>query len=322
MKQKKKHLGWTSSRAILFAVGLLGSTQTFAASSVTSDASTILLAPTFLGGLALASLDATQPTKLGAIYAVYDAEAIGRYLEPSATEATGIDPIQTAAIIPGVFGSVAIPMRNFPVSARWAPIYRAISGCAGNNCGQKNKAFTAVVKTAREKGFLEKLDGVNRGVNGLIAYKRDKAVYGSLDHWAKPTEILKRGAGDCEDFAILKMAALLAAGIPAQSMSLVVLQDSQKGVFHAVLSVTTGSGTFILDNVRNNVVKDTSLPSYVPLYSFSTNRAWIHGSKAGGAQVAETKDGFASIAPGEGSQELAPIRRKVKKAGWMPSVGG
>ena len=178
-----------------------------------------------------------------------------------------------------------------------------------------------MVKTAREKGFLEKLDGINRGVNGLIAYKRDKAVYGSLDHWAKPAEILKRGAGDCEDFAILKMAALLDAGIPAQSMSLVVLQDSQKGVFHAVLSVSTGSGTFILDNVRNNVVKDTSLPSYVPLYSFSTDRAWIHGSKAGSAQVAETKGGFASIAPGEGSSgDRSPPARPRKPAGCPQST--
>lgn len=308
---------------MLFAVGFVASTQTFAANSLMRDEPALLRAPAFLGGLVLGDLDkAVPPAGLSAVYSAYDVEAIGRYLEPTTAEVTGIDPIQTAAIIPGVFGSVAIPMKNFPVSARWAPIYRAISGCAGNACGQKSAGFATVVKSARTQGFLEKLDGVNRGVNGLIAYKRDKAVYGSLDHWAKPDEILKRGAGDCEDFAILKMAALLDAGIPAQSMSLVVLQDSKKGVFHAVLSVATGSGTFILDNVRNNVVKDTSLHTYVPLYSFSTNRAWIHGSKAGSAQVAETKGGFVSIAPGEGSQEVAATRRKTRKAGWMPAVDG
>jgi len=322
MKQKQKYLGWTISRAILLAVGLLGSTQAFAASSPTAGVAGELPAPAFLGGLALADLAAESATKLGAIYAAYDTEAIGRYLKPAAVAGPiGIDPMQTAAIIPGVFGSVAIPMKNFPVSARWAPIYRAISSCSGGACGQKSKAFAMVVGTARSKGFLEKLDGINRGVNGLIAYKRDKTVYGSLDHWAKPGEILKRGAGDCEDFAILKMAALLDAGIPAHSMSLIVLQDSQKGVFHAVLSVATGSGTFILDNVRNNVVKDTSLPAYVPLYSFSTDRAWIHGSKTGSAQVAETKGGFASIAPGEGPQKAVSARRP-KKAGWMPRIDG
>ena len=280
----------------------------------------MLHTPAFLGGLTIVDFGTVQPTRFGAVHAAYDVEAIGRYLEPSAFETTGIDPMQTAAIIPGVFRSVAIPMKNFPVSARWTPIFRAISGCAGNACGRKSQSFTRMVRAARQEGFLAKIDRVNRGVNGLITYRRDKAVYGSLDHWAKPAEILKRGAGDCEDFAILKMAALLDAGIPAQSMSLVVLQDSQKGVFHAVLSVATGSGIFILDNVRNNVVKDTSLPSYVPLYSFSTNRAWIHGSKTGGVQVAETKGSFASIAPGEGPQLTPPMR--PRRAGWMPATGG
>ncbi|MEP9387688.1 transglutaminase-like cysteine peptidase [Mesorhizobium sp. KR9-304] len=274
--------------------------------------------PAFVGGLRVAEPVAAVSTTTFT-YRAYDAEAIGRYLEREAGN-PGIDPVQTAAIIPGVFRSFAIPMKNFPVSGRWAPIYRAVSACAGNACGSKHRAFNKMVGSARQAGFLAKLERVNRGVNGMIVYRRDKAVYGNLDHWAKPVEILYRGAGDCEDFAILKMAALVDAGIPAQSMSLVVLQDSQNGVFHAVLSVTTGSGIFILDNVRNNVVKDTNLPSYVPLYSFSTDRAWIHGYKTGGSQVAEAKGGFASIAPGEGPQPATPTR--PMRPGWMPAVGG
>lgn len=316
MQKKQKSISRTVPTAIALAIALF-STDATAASAVRA-LSAGSEQPAFLGGLQITSAATPVATPVTA-YRPYDAEAIGRYLR-SALDDPGIDPVQTAAIIPGVFRSFAIPMKNFPVSARWAPIYRAISGCAGNACGQKDKDFANLVGAARQQGFLAKLDRVNRGVNGLIAYSRDKVVYGSLDHWAKPAEILKRGAGDCEDFAILKMAALVDAGVPAQSMSLVVLQDSEKGVFHAVLSVATGSGTFILDNVRNNVVKDTSLPSYVPLYSFSTNRAWIHGSKAGGAQVAETKGGLTSIAPGEGPQNVAPARRK--RPGWMPAVGG
>ena len=267
------------------AIGLFGWTTTAANAAV---------APAKLSGSGAASIrwrpadraSRSRPSSAATFaYRTYDAEAIGRYLQQDAGN-PGIDPVQTAAIIPGVFRSFAIPMKNFPVSARWAPIYRAVSACAGNACGEQEAGLSPRWSTsARQAGFLAKLERVNRGVNGMIAYRRDKAVYGSLDHWAKPAEILNRGAGDCEDFAILKMTALIDAGVPAQSMSLVVLQDSQKGVFHAVLSVATGSGIFILDNVRNNVVKDTSLPSYVPLYSFSTDRAWIHGSKTGGSQV-------------------------------------
>lgn len=315
--QKKQNYFVGISAAMLLAIGPFGST----AIATSATAPTQLASPDasiFLGGLRIMEPDTALATPV-AVFRAYDGEAIGRHLQPAADD-PGIDPVQTAAIIPGVFRSVAIPMKNFPVSARWAPIYRAISGCAGNACGEKNTDFAKMVGAARKDGFLAKLERVNRGVNGLVAYKRDKALYGSLDRWAKPAEILKRGAGDCEDYVILKMAALVDAGIPAQSMSLVVLRDSQKGFFHAVLSVATGSGTFILDNVLNSVVKDTSLPSYVPLYSFSADRAWIHGSKTGGAQVAETTGGFASIAPGEGSQASAPVR--PKRAGWMPAVGG
>jgi hypothetical protein len=63
-------------------------------------------------------------------------------------------------------------------------------------------------------------------------------LYGKLDYWATPAEILLRGSGDCEDFAILKMTALIRAGLPGNTLSLVVVRDNGRGVFHAVLAVT------------------------------------------------------------------------------------
>ncbi|MBX3582646.1 MAG: transglutaminase-like cysteine peptidase [Rhizobiaceae bacterium] len=259
MKNSNKYCFHRFSRAFLLSFGLVGSTVSVA-NAADAAPPPGLEGSGFLGGLRIAEQASARPAPAH-IYRAYDAEAIGRYLQQPAHN-PGIDPIQTAAIIPGVFRSFAIPMKNFPVSARWAPIYRAIGACVGTACQSKSPAFAKIVQSARQMGFLAKLEKVNRGVNELITYRRDKATYGSLDHWAKPSEILTRGAGDCEDFAILKMAALMDAGVPPQSMSLVVLQDSQKGVFHAVLSVTTGSGIFILDNVRDSVVKDISLPSH------------------------------------------------------------
>ena len=325
MQQQKSQYKSAIAAGLLLSIGLLGSSNhAWAETGVEQTAKPLwaIQSQHFLGGIALERVGTgSAVSRIGTLFRAYDPEAVGRFLDgPVTDDAPGIDPMQTAAIIPGVFGSVAIPMRNFPVSARWTPVYRAITNCSADACGGTNAGFRDIVKTAQGKGFREKLAGINRGVNGLITYRRDKAVYGSVDYWAKPAEILGRGAGDCEDFAILKMAALLAAGIPAQSMSLVVLQDHHKGVFHAVLSVATGSGTFILDNVRNNVVKDTSLSSYVPLYSFSTDRAWIHGSKSGNAQLAEMKGGLSAIAPGEGpvAVEEAALRAPAKRPGWLP----
>jgi predicted transglutaminase-like cysteine proteinase len=287
--------------AAFFAVALQG-----AAASQDRDAEAFVSReahlPQFLGGLMLvqpaADIVAAKPFQFVREFDGYGLAS--RTAAEAAETPAGIDPMKTAAIIPGVFGSVAIPMRNFPVAGRWAKVYRDINGCTDTACGKNGAALFGLAADSRNRKFLDKLAVVNRAVNTMIAYRKDQGVYGNLDYWAKPAEILSRGAGDCEDFAILKMSALIKAGVPAQSMSLVVLQDARRGVFHAVLSVATQSGTFILDNLSNQVLRDEALKSYVPLYSFSTDRAWIHGARPGSGQIAAAGNNFAAIAPGEG----------------------
>jgi len=313
MTKEKSALGATSLKALLLAIGIMGlpqpsSASTFPASADRADSLLVKVeTPAVLGGISLLRLQPWQPAsayRIGMVLDSYGPAAINQEDGSStAQDNAGIDPIQTAAIIPGVFGSVALSMHNFPVAARWAPVYKAIVDCsAGTACNGKNSVFTAIVNAAKDKRFVDKLSFVNSSINHAITYKKDSVVYGKLDYWAKPSEILEHRAGDCEDFAILKMAALLRAGIPAQSMSLVVLQDRKRGFFHAVLSVSTGSGVFILDSLSNVVSRDSDLPDYVPLYSFSTDRAWIHGTRPGAAQVADIKGGLATVAPGEGLQ--------------------
>ncbi|MEI9417001.1 transglutaminase-like cysteine peptidase [Mesorhizobium sp. Cs1321R2N1] len=314
MKKQKNAPGKRKLKLLLLALGIAGATQPALGGPVIRD---FLPEPALLGtvqappGLGGISLRRYQPWLLPA--AAYQISLVLNGYNPvsaqdrssalMAQEGRDIDPMQTASIIPGVFGSVALSMRNFPVSARWAPVYQAITGCtAGSPCDHKSPAFAAMVSAAQGKGFVEKLSFINSGINHLIAYRKDSVVYGKLDYWAKPSEILANRAGDCEDFAILKMTALLRAGIPARSMSLVVLQDRKRGFFHAVLSVSTASGAYILDSLNNTVLKDSALPDYQPLYSFSTDRAWIHGSKPGAAQMADVKGGFETVAPGEGAQ--------------------
>ncbi|BCH04119.1 transglutaminase [Mesorhizobium loti] len=313
MTKEKSALGASGLKALLLAIGIFGLSHPSFASTVPAGADRVdsLLAnvetPPVLGGISLLRRQPWQPAsayRIGMVLGSYGPATSGQETGLSTAQGNaGIDPIQTAAIIPGVFGSVALSMHNFPVSARWAPVYKAIVDCsAGTACDGKNSIFTAIVNAAKDKRFVDKLSFINSSINHAIAYKKDSVVYGKLDYWAKPSEILERRAGDCEDFAILKMAALLRAGIPAQSMSLVVLQDRKRGFFHAVLSVSTGSGVFILDSLSNVVSRDSDLPDYVPLYSFSTDRAWIHGTRPGAAQVADIKGGLATVAPGEGLQ--------------------
>jgi predicted transglutaminase-like cysteine proteinase len=313
MKKQNTARGTTRLKVLLLAIGVAGLAQPSLANNGfgTSAPAGALLekvdAPSYLGGVSLERPRPSQPAaayRIGMVLDGYGPAIADREVGPATAQGDiGIDPVQTAAIIPGVFGSVALSMRNFPASARWAPVYQAIVGCSeGSACERKSAAFSAIIDVVRGKRFSDKLSFINSSVNRLIAYKSDTAIYGKLDYWATPSEILDRRAGDCEDFAILKMTALLRAGIPAQSMSLVVLQDRRRKFFHAVLSVSTVSGTFILDSLSNVVLRDSDLPDYLPLYSVSTDRAWIHGSKPGAALVADIKGGFATVAPGEGFQ--------------------
>ncbi|MDQ0455979.1 transglutaminase-like cysteine peptidase [Rhizobium paknamense] len=89
---------------------------------------------------------------------------------------------------------------------------------------------------------------VNYTVNTTIKPATDMEVYGQEEYWAYPTT-----AGDCEDFALLKRRMLMQKGVPASDLLItVVLQPSGEG--HAVLTVRTDRGDFILDNMRNKVL--------------------------------------------------------------------
>lgn len=89
---------------------------------------------------------------------------------------------------------------------------------------------------------------VNYTVNTTIQPMTDMQLYGVEEKWAIPTF-----AGDCEDYALLKRKLLIAAGVPASDLLMtVVLQPNGEG--HAILTVRTDRGDFILDNMRNRVM--------------------------------------------------------------------
>ena len=205
-----------------------------------------------------------------------------------------------------VFRSVAFKANSIPAARMWNEVFPTIvaadfkhcvgqSGCAARKFLQDSIAYSADVN------LRKKLQGINTAVNRLVRYQSDTQNYGTKDYWASPDEILARGKGDCEDYAILKMAALKEAGLPTQAMSVVVLRDTRRNLFHAVLAITTSKGHFILDNLSDQVKLDGNLPHYQALFSLSAKRAWIHGVKSGGEKMASAQTPPSDITPGEGA---------------------
>lgn len=91
-------------------------------------------------------------------------------------------------------------------------------------------------------------DRINRKVNRTIREATDYEVYGVEDYWSLPYS----GAGDCEDFALLKMKRLIEAGVPENRLFLAqaILPNRE---MHMVLVLRTDGGDYILDNLNNTL---------------------------------------------------------------------
>jgi len=87
------------------------------------------------------------------------------------------------------------------------------------------------------------LHQVNRTVNETIKPMTDLEHYGVVEKWAYPDD----GYGDCEDYVLLKRRTLMQAGWPREALLITVVRD-KNGDGHAVLTVKTDRGEFILDN--------------------------------------------------------------------------
>jgi predicted transglutaminase-like cysteine proteinase len=84
---------------------------------------------------------------------------------------------------------------------------------------------------------------VNTWVNDTIKPVTDLEHWGLVERWSYPND----GYGDCEDYVLLKRRMLIKAGWPRSALLITVVRD-KKGDGHAVLTVKTNHGEFVLDN--------------------------------------------------------------------------
>jgi predicted transglutaminase-like cysteine proteinase len=90
---------------------------------------------------------------------------------------------------------------------------------------------------------------VNQQVNAAIEQVEDIALYGTSEKWSYPDA----GKGDCEDIALLKRRMLMRQGFPRQALLMTVVRD-ETGAGHAILTLTTDRGDFVLDSKTSRVL--------------------------------------------------------------------
>jgi len=99
----------------------------------------------------------------------------------------------------------------------------------------------------------------------------DLAQYGAADVWSSPLATFAQGAGDCEDYAIAKFAALRQAGVPAEDLRIIIMRDVFHGEDHAVTAAKLDGHWLMLDNRRMAMVEDTYVRNYRPLFVMDEN---------------------------------------------------
>lgn len=121
---------------------------------------------------------------------------------------------------------------------------------------------------------LLELDEINRLVNDAIEPATDQEAYGVSEYWTLP-----RTKGDCEDYALLKRRMLMARGWSPSALLLTVVRD-ERGDGHAVLTIRTAKGDYILDNKTPEILAWSHTPyKYVMRQSYLNPQNWMRLDK-------------------------------------------
>jgi predicted transglutaminase-like cysteine proteinase len=100
-----------------------------------------------------------------------------------------------------------------------------------------------------------------------------------IDWWTYPDD----GAGDCSDYMLLKRKLLIEAGWP-RSAALTTVVIDHHGEGHAVLTVTTDQGDFVLDNLTDKLLRwDQTGYVFVKRQSQEDENVWVAIATGGDA---------------------------------------
>ncbi len=145
-----------------------------------------------------------------------------------------------------------------------------------SDCATRPSAPRDIVLTSKTWSDLVK---VNAWVNDSIKPVTDIEHWGSVERWNFPDD----GYGDCEDYVLLKRRMLMQAGWPREALLITVVRD-KKGDGHAVLTVKTNRGEFILDNQETQVLPWTKTGyKFVKRQSQSDQNSWVSLGEPRGA---------------------------------------
>ena len=157
----------------------------------------------------------------------------------------------------------------------WTDFCKRYSGeCDAGPLEPENVVYDRKTRRAVER--------LNREVNAKIAPATDMEMWGVQERWDYPQD----GRGDCEDYVLLKRKMLMDMGLPRQALLVTVVTDLQ-GDGHAILTLRTDRGDFVLDNMEDEVKLWRETPyGFVKRQSQTDPNLWVSiGQPGSGPQT-------------------------------------
>src|SRR5262249_23285980 len=159
-------------------------------------------------------------------------------------------------------------------AAKWREVLARIdseeetlASCRANRdaCSPAARRLLQLVELGHRREGRARLGEINRAVNLSIRPTSDWTQYGVDDFWSAPLATIEKGAGDCEDYAIVKYLALRETGISPDDLRLLIVSYPRRRTMHVVLAVRLDEEWLLLDNLTMVMVNSLEATQYRPL---------------------------------------------------------
>lgn len=142
-----------------------------------------------------------------------------------------------------------------------------LSACKDDErCKNILKHYAGFMNKIKNETFIRKIELVNDYINTIMP-RYDDFYNTNTDIWSTRAEFLRRGGGDCEEYAISKKNSLIDLGITNQNCLLVV-KEKYSGGYHMVLALwkSKKEEPLILDNLSFRVLPLSKRYDLEPIY--------------------------------------------------------
>jgi predicted transglutaminase-like cysteine proteinase len=184
--------------------------------------------------------------------------------------------VKTVLIAAAAIAASVVPATSAPAASAFMQVGSVTSQPIGHyqycqlnvdDCNFKSGSATAPEVTDYGWNLVR---SVNADVNRRIVPITDQELYGRDEVWTVPTV-----AGDCEDFVLLKRKMLMEKGFPENALLITVVRKPD-GEGHAVLTMRTSKGDYVLDNLDNVIKLWTDTPySYLKRQATFNSGRWV-----------------------------------------------